>query len=77
MYKRITRIYEGNIFGGVCTGLGKYFNIDPVIFRILFLVLFFMMGTGALLYLIMWIIIPNEQNLFPPNNQQNNNQQNY
>lgn len=76
MYKKITRIEEGKILGGICTGLGKYFEIDPVVFRILFAVLFIFGGSGLLLYIIMWIIIPKDQNMISSNNQQNFNQKN-
>ena len=43
---------------GVCGGLGEHFNKDPIIFRILFVVLFFIGGFGVLTYLIMWLVIP-------------------
>lgn len=65
------------MIGGVCDGLGKYFNIDPIIFRIIFIVLFIGFCTGLLLYLVMWIIIPAEpffQNHM--NQEQVNNQHN-
>jgi phage shock protein PspC (stress-responsive transcriptional regulator) len=45
---------------GVCGGLGEYFNIDPLIFRILFVVLL-LSGVGLLAYLIMWIFVPKKQ----------------
>ena len=43
---------------GVCAGLGEHFDKDPVIFRILFIVLSFMGGFGILAYLLMWLIVP-------------------
>lgn len=46
---------------GVCGGLGEYFNVDPVIFRILFLLFFFVFGGGLFAYIIMWFIIPKKQ----------------
>lgn len=58
--KKLTRSSKNHIIGGVCAGLGEYFNIDPVIFRIIFLVLTFGGGAGILIYLIMWLIIPDE-----------------
>lgn len=48
---------EGRV-GGVCSGLAWYFNLDVVLFRVLFLVLFFTAGTGLLLYLILWVAVP-------------------
>lgn len=58
MNKKLTRSSESKIFGGVCGGLGEYFEIDPILFRIIFLVLLFTAGSGLLLYIILWIIIP-------------------
>ena len=45
---------------GVCGGIAEYFGIDPVIVRVIFVVLFFT-GVGLLLYLIMWVIVPKKQ----------------
>lgn len=44
--------------GGVCGGLGEYFDKDPILFRILFIFVTLIFGSGILLYLIMWLIIP-------------------
>ncbi len=44
--------------GGVCGGLAEYFDIDPLLVRIAFLVLFFGFGTGLLAYIILWILAP-------------------
>ena len=46
---------------GVCSGLGDYFKIDPVIVRLFFIALFIGMGFGIILYIIGWIIIPIEE----------------
>ena len=43
---------------GVCAGLGHYFGLDPVFFRILFILLAFAGGTGLLAYVIFWILVP-------------------
>lgn len=45
---------------GVCGGLGKYFNIDPVLIRIAFLFSVFLWGTGLFIYLILAVITPVE-----------------
>ncbi len=57
-YRRIYRDPDNRIVGGVCGGLGAYFRIDPILFRILFILLTVAGGSGILLYLILWIIIP-------------------
>ena len=44
--------------GGVCGGIADYFDIDPLLVRILFLFLFFGLGTGLLLYLVIWLVAP-------------------
>lgn len=46
---------------GVCGGLGEYFDIDPTIVRIIFLILLLVIGGGLLAYLICWIAMPREQ----------------
>jgi phage shock protein PspC (stress-responsive transcriptional regulator) len=55
--RRIFRDPDDRMIGGVCSGLGAYMGIDPVIMRILFLVLFFF-GIGFLGYIILWIAVP-------------------
>jgi len=62
MTEKIRKIYRSRtdrIIFGVCGGLGEYFEVDPVIFRLLF-VLFAFMASGILIYLISAIIIPLE-----------------
>jgi phage shock protein PspC (stress-responsive transcriptional regulator) len=46
------------IIGGVCGGLAEYFQIDPVLIRVAFLVITLMGGAGILLYLILWVAVP-------------------
>jgi len=56
--KRLYRQPANQMIGGVCTGLGEYFEIDPVIARVLFVIALFMFSMGLWLYIILWIIIP-------------------
>lgn len=44
--------------GGVCGGLGEYFDKDSTLFRILFVLIALLWGFGIILYLAMWLIIP-------------------
>lgn len=54
------------MLAGVCGGLGDYFNIDPVIFRIIFVLLMLPGGLpGILPYIILWIIVPQRPILSP------------
>jgi phage shock protein PspC (stress-responsive transcriptional regulator) len=57
-YQRLYRQTKDKVIGGVCSGLGQYWSTDPILLRLLFVVLFFGFGTGLLLYIIMWIVIP-------------------
>lgn len=58
MERRLYRSQKDKIIGGVSGGLGEYFEIDPVIIRIVFVVLTIAGGWGALAYILCWIIIP-------------------
>lgn len=56
--KRLYRDGDSKVLGGVCSGIGNYFDVDAVWLRIALLLMFFFAGTGFLLYLILWIAIP-------------------
>jgi phage shock protein PspC (stress-responsive transcriptional regulator) len=56
--KRLFRDIENRMIGGVCSGLGAYFNIDQMWFRIGFIISVLIGGAGILVYLVLWIIIP-------------------
>lgn len=58
--KRLYRSREERMFAGVCGGLGHYFNVDPTLVRVLFVLLGLVAGGGILAYLILWILIPLE-----------------
>ncbi|MFH0893279.1 MAG: PspC domain-containing protein [Bacteroidota bacterium] len=56
--KRLYRDCDNRILGGVCSGIGYYFNVDPVWIRLGFVLSFFFFGIGPLIYLILWFITP-------------------
>lgn len=56
--RRLFRDGDNKVIGGVCSGIGHYFGFDPVWLRIALLLLFFFAGSGLLLYIILWIAIP-------------------
>lgn len=56
--RRLYRSGNEKLLGGVCGGIAEYFNIDPVIVRLLWIALCFAGGAGIILYIIAWIIIP-------------------
>jgi phage shock protein PspC (stress-responsive transcriptional regulator) len=57
-YHRMYRDTDNRIIGGVCAGMGAYWNIDPVIIRIIFVALILAGGIGAIVYLILYIVLP-------------------
>ena len=57
--KKLYRNPDDKFLGGVCGGLAAYFDTDPVIIRILFVVLFICASAGLWAYLIFWIVTPN------------------
>ncbi len=56
--RRIYRDPDRRIFGGVCAGLAAYLNMDALIMRILFAVLILAGGFGILIYLVLWVVLP-------------------
>lgn len=58
--KRLYRKPEGRIVAGVCTGLADYLGIDVTIIRLVFAALTVFGGAGVLLYLIAWLVVPEE-----------------
>ena len=67
-YRRLYRDPDHSIFGGVCSGLAAYFNIEIWIVRVIFIFLAFfniilhnvfsLFGVGIILYIILWIVVP-------------------
>ena len=58
--KRLYRSAKSKVFGGVAGGIAEYFDIDPIIIRLLFVVIAFAGGGGVIVYLILWIALPLE-----------------
>lgn len=56
--RRLYRNPNDKIIGGVCSGVANYFDIDPVIVRLVFAILFLTAGIGLLAYILAWIIVP-------------------
>ncbi|HYN50314.1 MAG TPA: PspC domain-containing protein [Thermoleophilaceae bacterium] len=59
--RRITRSRQDRVIGGVCGGMGRYFNTDPLFFRIGAIALTFLGGAGLLLYLAALLLMPSEE----------------
>jgi phage shock protein PspC (stress-responsive transcriptional regulator) len=56
--KRLFKIHEGAMVGGVCNGLAAYLNVDVTLVRIVFALLMFAYGSGFLVYILMMILLP-------------------
>ncbi len=57
---RLVRRKSAGKLAGVCAGLGDYFEVDPVLFRILFVGIVLLGGSGFLLYLLFWLVMPDQ-----------------
>lgn len=65
MNKKLYRSTKDRMLGGVAAGLAEYFDIDPTLVRVIFVVTLFLGGTGIIGYIILWIIVPEEPVIFP------------
>ena len=60
------KLYKSNtqkMVSGVCGGIAEYFDVDPVVVRLLWVVFTFFIGSGILLYILACIIMPNEKDV--------------
>jgi len=64
--QQLQRDQKRKIVGGVCSGLGIYFNVDPLWIRLLFALLAFAYGITLLVYVIMWAVVPGSYDLEEP-----------
>lgn len=65
--KRLYRSSSNKVIAGVCGGLGEYFNVDPIWFRVLFAIGLIPGGIPGLLpYLVLWLLMPKPGPLAPP-----------
>ena len=58
--RRQYRSKSDRVLAGVCGGLAQYFNLDATLIRVLFVLLAVLGGAGLVLYVAMWIIVPNQ-----------------
>jgi phage shock protein C len=57
--KKLYRPVQGRMLGGVCAGIGEHLEVDPTIIRLVWVVLTCLsLGTGLIVYILAWIIIP-------------------
>ena len=60
MEKKLYRSRRNRIIGGVCGGLAEYLGMDPTVVRVIMALATFVGGMSILVYLIMWLLIPEE-----------------
>lgn len=68
-FSGLYRSETNKVIAGVAGGLGEYFNIDPTIIRILFVLMTVFGGSGIIIYLVLWLIMPSKSSL-PKNSQE-------
>lgn len=57
---KLVRSESNRIIGGICAGLGEFLGVDPTIIRLAFVLFTVLGGSGILIYIILWLIIPSE-----------------
>ncbi|MFG1867409.1 DNA-binding protein [Micromonospora arborensis] len=60
MSRKLVRPREGRMIAGVCAGLARRFNMSPFMVRLLFLLSLLLPGTQVIVYLVLWVLMPNE-----------------
>lgn len=63
MKKRLYKIEKGKKIFGVCGGIAEYFDIDPTVVRLIWVLLVFCLGTGVLAYLVASLIMPSKSEI--------------
>ncbi len=71
MKNQLYRSSTNKFIGGVAGGLAEYFDIDPIIIRVIFFVSIFAWGLSILIYIALWIIVPLKSNIEQINNNDN------
>lgn len=59
--KKLYRSKKNRMIAGICGGLGEYFDKDPTLIRVLWIIGTLLWGAGLIAYLIMWLIIPEKK----------------
>lgn len=62
--RRLFRNVDDKLIGGVCSGIATYFELDPVLIRLCFVILFFIGGGSLIAYIILWIVVPKRNHQF-------------
>ena len=62
--KRLYRSEHDRSLAGVCGGLADYFNVDATLIRLLFVILSLSTWPGLLIYIVLWVVIPTESDVY-------------
>jgi phage shock protein C len=57
-YKKLRRSSKEKMIAGVCGGLAEYFECDPILIRLLFVLFLLLGGSAILVYFVMWLVVP-------------------
>lgn len=63
MTKRLTKSLGDKKIAGVCSGVAKYFGVDPTVVRIAWALLVLLFGVGIFLYLVCWLLMPDDSSI--------------
>ncbi len=69
MQKKLYRSETDIMVGGVCGGLAEYFNIDSTIVRLIFVLILLSGGSGILVYIVLWIVLPTQSSVDLPSDE--------
>lgn len=59
-FKQLYRSLDNRMLGGVCGGIAEYFEIDPSLVRLIFVVITLLGGSGLLVYVVLWLVMPTQ-----------------
>lgn len=71
--KRLYRNPNNRVIAGVCSGIADYFNMEPTWVRIIFLILLLAFGATLIVYLVLWLIVPQKPSDTDENAKPNSN----
>ena len=60
LLRKLAKSHDDKWIGGVCGGLGKYTPLPSWLWRVIFCCIFLFLGTGLIIYILLWIFMPKE-----------------
>jgi len=68
-FVRLTRSSQDKVIAGVAGGIAQYLKIDPILIRLAFIILSFISGSGPIIYIILWLILPQDTSVVKTSNE--------